>query len=461
MTNPLTNFTRHIQEIDNAHHLHPFTTHHALRRNSPRVIVSGQGVYLKDSEGHRILDAMSGLWCCNLGYGVTELEEAAVEALKELPYYNTFFQTTTPPAAKLAQKIASITPDDLDHIFFASSGSEANDTAIKLIWYYNNLRGKPEKKAIISRQLAYHGSTIAATSLCGLSGMHEKFDLPLSGFHHIEPTPCFYRFGEDGETEQDFAQRCAQALEDKIIEIGPDNVAAFIGEPVMGAGGLMLPPEGYWQKIRDICTKYDVLLWADEVICGFGRTGAWFGCQTYNFTPDLITMAKGLSNGYQPISALALNNKIGQTLINSDHEMAHGYTYSGHPVAASVALATIDIYEKSGFAQQGGESAYFQTKIRELQDHPLIGEVRGVGYLGALELVKDKQSKRRFPDNINAGHICREHCFANNLIARAVGDVMIMAPPLIISKSEIDELVTKLRHCVELTWRDLQAGMDI
>ncbi len=457
MTEQSSNFTRHIQAVDNAHHLHPFTTHHQLRAKNPRVIVGAEGVYIKDSEGNKILDAMSGLWCVNLGYSQSELVEAGRKALEEIPYYNTFFQTTTPPAAILAQKIAEKTPGDLDHIFFASSGSEANDTGVKLIWYYNNLKGRPNKKQIIARNKAYHGSTIMAASLTGLPHMHEKFDCPRPGFHHIEPTPYAYRYAEDGESEAAFATRCAQALEDKILELGADNVAAFIGEPIMGAGGLMVPPAGYWQKIRAICDKYDVILWADEVICGFGRTGSWFGCQTYDFMPDMITMAKGLSNGFQPISALAFNDEIGQTLINSDYEMAHGYTYSGHPVAASVAIKTLELYESTGAIGSAGQdaSAYFQARIRELSDHPIVGEVRGVGFLGAVELVADKASKARFQPDGRAGGICRDYCSNSGLISRAVGDVMIMAPPLVISKSEIDELHDKLRSCLDKTWNDL------
>ncbi len=452
-----TNFTTHIQDIDNAHHLHPFTTHHALRKKNPRVISSANGVYLTDSEGHKILDGMSGLWCVNLGYGVDELREAANKSLSELPYYNTFFQTTTPPAALLAHKIASLTPGDLDHIFFASSGSEANDTAVKLIWYYNNLKGRPNKKAIITRHLAYHGSTIIAASMCGLSGMHGRYDLPLDRFHHIEPTPCYYRFAHEGESEEAFALRSAIALEDKILELGPDNVAAFAGEPVMGAGGLMMPPKGYWQEIRRICDKYDVLLWADEVICGFGRTGAWFGSQTYGFQPDIITMAKGISSGYQPLSAVALNDEVGHVIIEADEDMAHGYTYSGHPVACSVALKAIQLYEEGGLAEGKGENVYFQQKLQELSDHPIVGEVRGVGFLGAIELVQKKQTKARYTPEGHAGYTCREHCFENNIISRAVEDVMMMAPPLVISKSEIDELMTKFRHCLDLTLNDLKA----
>jgi putrescine aminotransferase len=330
--------TNYVQSLDNRHHLHPFMVHPELRAAGPRVITRGEGVYLWDSEGRRILDGMSGLWCVQLGYGVRELADAAYAALTTLPYYNLFFQTTTPWAAELAGLVADKTPADLDEVFFACSGSEANDTAIKLIWYYWNLRGRPEKKAIISRKLAYHGSTLAGASLTGLDFMQGIFDLPLPRFHHVEPPPYGYGYQAPGESEAEFAARCAQALEDKILELGPDNVAAFVGEPVMGAGGLMIPPAGYWPAVEQICRRYDVLLWSDEVICGFGRTGHWFGCQAYGYTPDLITMAKGMSSGYQPISAVALNGEIAGVITASRTEMAHGYTYSGHPVACAVAL---------------------------------------------------------------------------------------------------------------------------
>lgn len=457
MNTPINNFTRHIQHMDNQHHLHPFSVHHSLRKENPRVITKANGVYIWDSEGRKILDGMSGLWCVNLGYGHKELETAALHALQELPYYNSFFKTTTPPTAELAQKISEITPNGLDTIFFASSGSEANDTAVKLIWYYWNLKNRPEKKAIIARNRAYHGSTIAAASLCGLPHMQDIFDLPLPRFHHIDPPPHAYAFIQDGESETDFAQRCARSLEDKILELGADNVAAFIGEPVMGAGGLFIPPQDYWQHIERICKKYDILLWADEVICGFGRTGNWFGCQTYGFTPDLITMAKGLSNGYQPISALALNGRVGRTIIDADTEMAHGYTYSGHPVASAVALQTLELIKARNIVGKAGRktSHYLQTRLKTLQDHPLVGEVRGIGFLSAIELVRDKAKKTRFQPAGHAGTICRDICFDNDIISRAIGDTMILAPPLIISPSEIDLLVEKMRLCLDLTHQSL------
>lgn len=442
-----------IKRMDSEHHLHPFMVHHELRSKGPRVITRGEGVYIWDSEGNQILDGMSGLWCVQLGYGVKPLEEAALEALQTLPFYNTFFQTTTPYAAKLATAVASKTPDGLDQIFFAGSGSEANDTAIKTIWYYWNLQGKPNKKAIISRHRSYHGSTIAAASMTGLSFMHGIFDLPLPRFHHIEPTPNYFEYKQPDETEAQFADRCAKALEDKILELGPDNVAAFVGEPVMGAGGLMLPPDGYWQKIETICRKYDVLLWSDEVICGFGRTGSWFGCQTYGYNPDIITMAKGLSNGYIPISAMAVHNDIAECIIQSDEEMAHGYTYSGHPVACSVALKTIELMETSGVIGEMGaqNAAYLQERISELGAHPLVIQARGIGFLAALELgIKEKGPKRYEPAG-RAGGICRDQCFENGVVMRAVNDTMILAPPLVITSAEIDELIARVTRALDAT----------
>lgn len=449
--------TQRIQTLDNRHHLHPFVVHSELRAQGPRVITRGDGVYLWDSEGRKILDGMSGLWCVQLGYGVKELADAAYDALTKLPYYNTFFQTTTPYVTELAQAIAARTPADLDEIFFACSGSEANDTAIKLIWYYWNLQGKPDKKAIISRKLAYHGSTVAGASLTGLDFMHGIFDLPLPRFHHVAPPPYSYVYAEPGEADADFAARCAAALEEQILEIGPANVAAFVGEPVMGAGGLMIPPDGYWPEVQRICRKYDVLLWSDEVICGFGRLGEWFGCSVYGITPDLITMAKGMSSGYQPISAVALNGRLGDAITSSETEMAHGYTYSGHPVACAVALRNIRLMEDLELVGPRGRATaeYFQACLAKLADHPLVGEARGIGMLGALELVKDPATRERYAPGGRAGLMCRGHCFEQGIIMRAVGDTMFLAPPLVISHDEIDEMFGLINRCLDLTLRDL------
>ena len=455
-----SNYTRHIRELDNANHLHPFTTHHELREKGPRVITHAEGVYIYDSEENKILDGMAGLWCVQLGYGVEELAQTAYETLKKLSYYNLFFQTTTPYAAELAALIASKTPDGLNQMLFSSSGSEANDSALKLIWYYWNLMGKPEKKAIISRQRAYHGSTVAGASLSGLPFMQGIFDLPLPRFHHIGPTPCFYQYGEPGESEQDFARRCAKALEEKILELGPENVAAFVGEPVMGAGGLMTPPDGYWREIERICRKYDVLLWSDEVICGFGRTGSWFGCQTYDFTPDIMTMAKGMSSGYQPISAVVLSDRVSRPIIESDTEMAHGYTYSGHPVSCAVAIKNIEMIEEKRLVGERGRAAAdrFQAHLKALQEHPIVGETRGVGLLGAIELVKNKETRERYSSAGETGVICRTHCFNSGVVMRAVGETMFLCPPLIISDSEIDELFMRVTRALDLTFKDVRGA---
>lgn len=455
-----SNYTRHIRELDSANHLHPFTTHHELRAKGPRVITSAEGVYIQDSEGNKILDGMAGLWCVQLGYGNEDLSRVAYETLKKLSYYNLFFQTTTPYAAELAALIATKTPPGVNQLLFSSSGSEAVDSAIKLVWYYWNLMGKPSKKAIISRQRAYHGSTIGGASLSGLPFMQGIFDLPLPRFHHIGPTPCYYQYGASGETEREFAHRCAKALEDKILELGPENVAAFVGEPVMGAGGLMTPPEGYWPEIEKICRKYDILFWSDEVICGFGRTGKWFGCQTYGVTPDIMTMAKGMTSGYQPLSAVALGERVSRPIIESNSEMAHGYTYSGHPVACAVAIRNIELISELGLVGPRGDAAStkFQAGLKALQDHPLVGETRGVGLLGAVELVKNKETRERYSASGATGMTCRGHCFESGVVMRAVGETMFLCPPLVITDAEIDELFARVRRALDLTLRDVRKG---
>jgi putrescine aminotransferase len=455
-----SNYTRHIRELDSAHHLHPFTTHHDLRAKGPRVVTSAEGVYIHDSEGNRILDGMAGLWCVQLGYGDEDLARVAYDTLKKLSYYNLFFQTTTPYAAELAALIATKTPPGVNQLLFSSSGSEAVDSAIKLIWYYWNLTGKPSKKAIISRERAYHGSTIGGASLSGLPFMQGIFDLPLPRFHHVGPAPCYYQYGASGESERDFALRCAKAIEDRIVELGPENVAAFVGEPVMGAGGLMTPPDGYWLEVERICRKYDILYWSDEVICGFGRTGTWFGCQTYGVKPDIMTMAKGMTSGYVPLSAVALSERIAKPIIESNSEMAHGYTYSGHPVACAVAIRNIERIAEMGLVGARGEAAAkkFQAGLKALESHPLVGETRGVGLLGAVELVKNKETRERYSASGATGVICRGHCFEAGVVMRAVGETMFLCPPLVISDAEIDELFVRVRKALDLTLRDVKKG---
>jgi putrescine aminotransferase len=450
-----SNQTKRWQEMDAAHHLHPFTTHHELAKKGARVITKAKGVYIWDSEGNRLIDGMAGLWCVQVGYGREELAEAGYKALKELPFYNTFFQTTHPYAAELSAKLAEVTPKGIDRFFFANSGSEGNDSAVKIIRYYWNLRGKPQKKVIIARKKAYHGVTMASASLSGLTSMHPQADLPLPGFVHID---CPYWYGDGGDmTPEDFGLKIARKLEEKILELGAENIAAFVAEPIQGAGGLIIPPSTYWPEINRICKKYDILLHVDEVICGFGRTGKWFGSDTYGIEPDMINMAKGLSSGYQPIAAVGIGGRIGEAIFNSSEEWSHGFTYSGHPVACAVALANLDVMQKEKLVEKaGGEiGAYFQKKLKELEDHPLVGETRGVGLIGGIELVKDKKTREKYPSELDVGYRCRVHCFDNGLVMRAIGDTMVLSPPLVITKGELDELFGLARRCIDLIAKDL------
>ena len=451
------NITTHWRESDRRHHLHPFTDSKAMaEQGGSRIITKAEGIWLEDSEGNRLLDAMAGLWCVNVGYGRKELAEAAYQQMLELPYYNTFFKTATPPSIELSEKLAALTPAGLNHAFFGSSGSDANDTIVRMVRHYWNLMGKPGKKTFISRQYAYHGSTMAAASLCGMSAMHAQADLPLPGFVHVME-PYWYDNGGDLSPE-DFGKVAAKALEDKILELGADRVAAFIGEPIQGAGGVIVPPDSYWPEVQRICREHDILLIADEVICGFGRTGRWFASEIYDIEPDLMTVAKGITSGYLPLSAVMVGERLAETLIGEGGEFQHGYTYSGHPVACAVALANIEIMERDGLIARVRDETgpYLQSRLREaLADHPLVGEVRGVGLIGAIELVKDKASRRHFDELGKVGGLCRDICFANDLVMRAVRDAMVFSPPLIIDKAEIDEFVGRAKRCIDLTAKEL------
>lgn len=447
--------TRAWQAADARHHIHPFTDAAELAAKGARVIVRADGVWIEDSEGHRILDGMAGLWCVNVGYGNRELAEAGYKALCELPYYNAFFETTHPYAAELSEKLASITPSGLDRVLFANSGSEANDTIIKLTRYYWNLQGRPHKKIMIGRKLGYHGTTLGAASLSGLTHMHPQWDLPLPGFVHVDAP---YWYGEGGDlSPEEFGLMAARSLEAKILELGAQNVAAFIGEPLQGAGGVIIPPNSYWPEIQRICSEHDVLLIADEVICGFGRTGKWFGCDTFNIQPDFMTLAKGLSSGYIPISALMLGRRVGDAIANANEELVHGYTYSGHPVACAVALKNIEILQRDRLVEKAGNDIgpYLQAALGGLRDHPLVGEVRGMGMIGAVELVADKASRRHFAPELDVGMRCRNHCFSNDLIMRAIRDIMVVSPPLTIERAEVDELVRRARLCLDLTAKEI------
>jgi len=449
--------TKNIQATDAGHHLHPFTDSRALSETGARVITRGQGVYLWDSEGKQLIDGMAGLWCVHLGYGRQELIDAANRQFRELPYYNTFFQTTHPPAAQLAGEIAGITPGDLNHVFFANSGSEAIDTVIRLVRYYWQLKGKPYRTILIGRENAYHGSTIGGASLGGMNAMRQQGGPLVPGIHHIGQP---YWYGEGGDSsEEEFGLARARELEDRILELGPDNVAAFVGEPVQGAGGVIVPPASYWPEIQRICRKYDILLVSDEVICGFGRTGEWFGCETFGFQPDIMSMAKGMSSGYLPISAVAVGDRITRALNESGGPLHHGFTYSGHPVAAAVALENIRLLKAEDTVDYVANDIgpYFQDNLREaIGDHPLCGHIEGVGLLAGIALVKDKANKTFFEADLDVGTLCRNHCFENGLIMRACGNRMVLCPPLIISRDEVDELLRKTRHCFDLTLNSLQ-----
>lgn len=444
----MTTFTTaHWQDLSRRHLLAPFTDYRQLNEKGARIITRAEGVHLWDSEGQRILDGMAGLWCVNVGYGREELVEAASRQMRELPYYNLFFQTAHPPVLELAKAIAELAPEGMNHVFFTGSGSEANDTVLRLVRHYWATKGQPEKRVVIGRWNGYHGSTLAGASLGGMAAMHEQGGL-LPDIVHI-PQP--YWFGEGGEmSPEEFGVWAADQLERKILEVGEERVAAFIAEPIQGAGGVIVPPESYWPRVRQILDKYDILFIADEVICGFGRTGEWFGSQYYGNAPDLMPIAKGLTSGYVPMGGVVVRDEVVKVL-DEGGEFYHGFTYSGHPVAAAVALENIRILRDEGIVDRvrSATAPYLQKRWAELADHPLVGETRGVGMVAALELVRDKKTRTRYAGG--AGMLCREHCFRNGLVMRAVGDTMIIAPPLVITPESIDELVTLARLSLDQT----------
>ena len=448
--------TEELQRLDAAHHMHPFTTNDDLEKKGARVITRAKGVTLTDSEGNEILDAMAGLWCVNIGYGRDELAEVSSRQMRELPYYNTFFQTTHVPAIALAERLAELTPYDLNNVFFANSGSEANDTNIRIVRTYWQEKGQPEKTVIISRKNAYHGSSVASSALGGMSGMHAQSGM-IPDIHHIDQ-PNWWAEGGDMSPE-DFGLERAQQLEKAILELGEHKVAAFIGEPVQGAGGVIIPPSTYWPEIQRICDKYGILLIADEVICGFGRTGNWFGSQTMGIKPDIMTVAKGLSSGYAPISASIVNDKVAAVL--GACEFNHGYTYSGHPVACAVALENLRILDEEGIVSHAAQelAPYLKEKFESLGDHPMVGEVKVVGMMGSLALTPDKTTRAKFAADVGTvGFMVRERCFANNLIMRHVGDRMVISPPLVITKAEIDTLIVRARKALDEGYENVKAA---
>ena len=451
--------TRLIQQLDREHFLHPFTDFKDLATRGARVITRAEDIYIWDSEDNRMLDAMSGLWCVNVGYGRRELADAAHRQMMTLPFYNSFFQTTNLPAVELATRLAGLAPRvgerSFEHVFYSSSGSESNDSNVRMVRRYWDLLGQPERKVIIGRHNAYHGSTMAGASLGGMSGMHAQGDLPIPNITHIEQ-PYHFELGMAGESADEFGRRAAGWLEQKILAIGAHKVAAFIAEPVQGAGGVIIPPATYWPEVQRIVDKYGILLISDEVICAFGRLGHWFAYEKFGYKPDLVTFAKAVTSGYVPLGGVMVGNRVAQVLIDRGGEFNHGYTYSGHPVACAVALANLDIMQREQLPHRvrADIGPYLAGKFAELNDHPLVGVAETCGFVAGLVLVKNKATRARFDASLGVGMVCRGHCFGNGLIMRAVGDRMIIAPPLTMTHAQIDEMVVLIKMCLDLTWQD-------
>ncbi|MDF2177058.1 aminotransferase [Aliiglaciecola sp. CAU 1673] len=439
---------------DAAHHLHPFSNQAELNKHGTRVISHAEGAYIFEKDGRKLLDGMSGLWCCNLGYTQPRINAAIAKQLEELPFYNTFFQCTHPRVTELATVISARAPEHLNKVFFTNSGSEANDSIIRMVHRYWDALNKPKRKAIIARVNGYHGSTIASASLGGMGAMHEQFER-LNGIHHI-PQP--YWFGANTTLSPDeFGIAAANELEKKILELGPENVAAFIGEPIQGAGGVIIPPDTYWSRIQEICDNHGVLLIVDEVIFGFGRTGEWFASQFYRVRPDFIVFAKAITNGFQPLGGVLVSDRVSDALLSHTQEFTHGFTYSGHPVACAAALATLDILSEGYIDKVKAELAPALEKYwLPLAEHPLVGEARCKGFVGALELVKDKASRERFPGKGRAGTICRDASLEAGLVMRATGDTMIIAPPFILDPQGVKDLTEKAWQALDLAQRQLQ-----
>jgi 4-aminobutyrate--pyruvate transaminase len=440
---------------DIAHVLHPYTNLVKHEAVGPLVIERGKGIYVYDDQGKEYIEGMAGLWCAGLGFSEAALVDAAVEQMRKLPYYHGFGHKTTGPVVELAEKLKAMSPLPVGKIFFAEGGSGANDTLIKLIWYYNNARGRSDKKTILSRIKGYHGVTVASASLTGLPANHKDFDLPIARIKHVD-CPHYYRFAQDGESEAAFVARLAKNLEDFILAEGPDSVAAFFAEPIMGAGGVILPPQGYFPAIQAVLKKYDILSVSDEVICGFGRTGNWWGAQTFGYQPDFISCAKQLSSAYLPISAVLVPEHVFEAIRDNSGKIGtfgHGFTYGGHPVAAAVALRTLQIYEERDMlGHVNAVAPRFQARIRKLGDHPLVGEARGTGLIGAAELVADKASRRSFAPTAGVGAACMNFAQEEGLIIRAMaGDVIGFCPPMIITDSEIDELFDRFERALAKT----------
>ncbi len=452
----MNNKTQQLLEIDRQHVFHASThlKQYAAGDAPGRVISSGQGIRIKDSEGMEFIDGFAGLYCVNIGYGRTEMADAIYEQAKELAYYHTYVGHTNEALVKLSDRLIKMAPEGMSKIYYGMSGSDANETQLKLVWYYNNVRGLPEKKKIISRDRAYHGSSIASGSMTGLPLFHAHFDLPLERIKHTM-APYYYRREDDSLSELEFSQYCADQLEAMILAEGPETVAAMIAEPVLGTGGIVPPPEGYWQAIRKVLDKYDVLLIADEVVCGFGRLGSDFGSIHYDMKPDLITVAKGLTSAYQPLSGVIIGERVWNALENGTDQwgaIGHGYTYSGHPMGAAAANCNLDIIEREGLVQNAADvGAYLQQRMNEtFNDHPLVGDSRGIGLLHALEFSPDKLRRAHFDPNLKIGPQISAACLEVGLIARAMphGDILGFAPALITSRNDVDTIVDKAHRAV-------------
>src|ERR1700758_634668 len=448
---PLSNLaTRDVETL-----VHPYVNLASFRDSGPLIIERGQGVYVYDTEGKPYIEAMAGLWCTALGYGNEELVEAAAAQMRKLSFAHLFTGKSHDPAIELAEKLKEIAPVPISKVFFCNSGSEANDTQIKLVWYLNNARGRPQKKKFISRMKAYHGVTIAAASLTGLAANHRDFDLPLPGFLHAG-CPHHYRFAQDGESEEEFATRLAAELDALIVKEGSDTVAAFIAEPVMGAGGVIVPPKTYFEKIMPVCAKHDVFMISDEVICGFGRLGTRFGCEKLGFAPHSISVAKALSSAYLPIAGVMIPESMYQALLVESKKIGvfgHGFTYGGHPVAAAVALKAIEIYARERIVESAAERApQFQARLVAFNNHPLVGEARGLVLIGGVELVANKKTRQAFAPGQGVGPRAVRFAEDEGLIVRAVmGDVLTLCPPLIITAAEVDELFDRLTRALDKT----------
>jgi 4-aminobutyrate--pyruvate transaminase len=450
----------HARDI--AYHIHPYTNMRKHERTGPIVIERGEGIYVYDDQGREYIEALAGLWSVGVGFGEKRLVEAATRQMAKLPYYHTFSHKSHPSAIALAEKLVKISPAGLDHVFFTNSGSEANDTAIKFVWYYNNALGREKKKKFIARNGGYHGITIASGSLTGLQVNQRGFDLPLPFVTHVT-CPHYYRFAEQGETEETFADRLAAELEATILMEGPDTVAAFIGEPVIGAGGVLVPPRTYWEKVQAVCRRHDVLVVADEVISGFGRLGTLFACEHYGISPDILVVSKQITSSYQPLAAVLISDAIYQGVADHSERLGtfgHGFTGSGHPVATAVGLENLAIIEERNLvANAATVGAHLQARLREFADHPLVGEVRGVGLIAAVELVTDKASKAKFDPPGKAGAYLSERAHENGLIIRAMQDSIAFCPPLIITETQVDEMVARFAHALNETQAWIAAGM--